>query len=160
MFFDAHTYHKLLPHKIMKESRVEDISIARYLKNNGITIACLLGDERIRCRMYSGFSDSVNGFSKNVVAFFGNSFLLAVLFWLITTFGFFAVMLYLSPVLFAAYLIIYFLTRIMISLSSRQNILKNLLYTLPLQFSMGVFIWNAFINKNFGKFEWKGRNIN
>jgi len=35
----------------------------------------------------------------------------------------------------------------------------NLLYIIPLQVSMGLFILTAFINRKFRKFEWKGRNI-
>jgi len=160
MFFDAEVYNKMEPHKLMKDNKVEDISIARYFKRNGITIACLLGDDRIRCRMYEGYSDSVRGFSKNVISFFGNSFILAILFWLITTLGFVPVLLFLPPAVLAAYILIYLTTRAAISVSSRQNLLENLICILPLQFTMGMFIWNAFINKYFGNFEWKGRKIN
>lgn len=160
MFFDAEVYNKMEPHKEMKNNKVEDISIARYFKRNGITIACMLGDDRIRCRMYKGYSDSVRGFSKNVLAFFGNSFFLAIFFWMISTLGFIPVLFYLSPVFLAAYLLLYLTTRIAISVSSRQNMLENLICILPLQFTMIMFIWKAFVNKYFGKFEWKGRKIN
>ncbi len=160
MFFNAEIYRNLKPHEMMKTSKVEDIEISRYLKKNNISIACLLGDKRIRCRMYSGFSESVNGFSKNVVAFFGNCFLLAALFWLITTFGFIAVTLTMPTVVLITYLVSYLMIRALISIASYQNVLKNLLYMLPLQLSMGLFIRKAFINRYFGKFEWKGRSLN
>jgi len=160
MFFNTDIYRNLNPHELMKTSKVEDIEISRYLKKNNISVACLLGDKRIRCRMYSGFSDSVTGFSKNVVAFFGNSFLLAVLFWLITSFGFLAVMMAMPGLVLIAYLVSYIVTRVLISIASYQNVLKNLLYMLPLQLSMGLFIRKAFINRYFGKFEWKGRSLN
>ena len=159
MFFDAEVYNRMEPHKVMKDNKVEDISIARYFKRNSNTIACMLGDDRIRCRMYKGYTDSVRGFSKNVLAFFGNSFWLAILFWLISTFGFVPVLLYLPPEILTVYILLYLTTRIAISVSSRQNLLENLICILPLQFSMIMFISNAFVNKYFGKFEWKGRNI-
>jgi hypothetical protein len=118
-----------------------------------------VGDDDINCRMYSGFTDAVTGFSKNVIAFFGNSFLFAVIFWLITTFGFLAVLFFLSEWLLIGYLAAYLLTRIFISVSSHQNILYNLVFIIPLQISMGIFIYKAFINKFFRKYQWKGRSI-
>jgi glycosyltransferase involved in cell wall biosynthesis len=159
MFFKAGTYHSIEPHKLMRNNKVEDISIARYMKQKRYKISCLVGDDNINCRMYTGFNDAIIGFSKNVNAFFGNSFLLAVMFWLITTFGFLAALPFLSKGLFAAYLAAYLLTRIFISLSSHQNIFYNLVFIIPLQISMGLFIYKAFINKFYRKYQWKGRSI-
>lgn len=160
MFFKTSDYRKEEPHLLMKGDKVEDIAISRYLKMKKMKIACLAGDKDISCRMYGGFGDAVEGFSKNVIAFFGNSFFLAVMFWLITSFGFLAVLSSLSTALIVVYFICYILTRIFISISSRQNIVENLLFIIPLQFSMGLFIYRAFIYKYFRKFQWKGRNIN
>ena len=159
MFFRADTYRKTKPHEAVKADKVEDISIARIYKENGEKIACLLGDDSITCRMYSGFSEALSGFSKNVIAFFGNSFILAILFWLITTFGFLPVLFEFSLPVIIAYMTLYLLTRIFISVSGRQSIFFNLLFIVPLQASMGLFIYMAFINKNFNKYQWKGRNI-
>lgn len=159
MFFRADIYNSIRPHILMKNNKVEDISISRLLKEKDHKIACLVGDDNISCRMYTGFSDAVEGFSKNVIAFFGNSFLLAVMFWLITTLGFLVPLLFLSKGMFLSYLTAYLLTRILISVASHQSIYENLLFIIPLQFSMGLFIYKAFINKHFGKFQWKGRSI-
>jgi hypothetical protein len=143
----------------MKNDKVEDISISRYLKKTGYRIACLTGDEGMACRMYTGFTEAVKGFSKNVTAFFGNSFITAIVFWIITTLGFIPVILTLSVRLIILYFAAYILARIFVSIASRQNIFFNILYIIPLQLSMGLFILNAFINKYFRKFQWKGRNI-
>jgi glycosyltransferase involved in cell wall biosynthesis len=159
MFFRADEYHSIEPHRLMKSDKVEDISIARYLKQNRKKISCLVGDDDINCRMYKGFNEAVAGFSKNVIAFFGNSFLLAVMFWLVTTFGFLAVLLSLPGWLFITYLSAYVLTRIFTSITSRQNLYYNLIFIIPLQLSMGIFIYKAFINKIFRNYQWKGRNI-
>lgn len=159
MFFNAAVYHSIRPHILMKNNKVEDISISRLLKENNHKIACLAGDDNISCRMYTGFSDAVEGFSKNVIAFFGNSFLLAVMFWLIASFGFLVPLFLLSKELFLSYLTAYLLTRVLISSASHQSISENLLFIIPLQFSMGLFIYKAFINKYFGNFQWKGRSI-
>lgn len=160
MLFEAKTYREIMPHKKMKMEKVEDIEIARFFKRQSIPVACLLGDERIECRMYRGFSDSVNGFSKNVVSFFGNSFLLALMFWIVTTFGFLLVLNYMPLSVFIIYIAVELLIRILISVASRQSVMKNILCSVPLQLSLGLFIYKAFKNKYFGNYEWKGRKIN
>jgi glycosyltransferase involved in cell wall biosynthesis len=159
MFFRADVYHSVEPHWLMKNNKVEDISISRYLKEKDHKIACLVGDDNINCRMYTGFCDAVSGFSKNVIAFFGNSFLFAVIFWLVTTFGFIPVLFFLSREIFLAYLTLYLLTRVFISFASHQNIIDHFGFIVPLQISMGIFIYKAFINKYFRKYQWKGRSI-
>jgi hypothetical protein len=138
---------------------IEDISIAREFKKKGIKIACLLGDDKITCRMYRAFPEAVNGFSKNVIEFFGGSFIMALLFWLVTTFGFTVILFTLSPLFLYVYGIMYLLTRIFVSAASSQHICLNIVFILPLQLSLGLFIYKAFINKNFRKFQWKGREI-
>jgi glycosyltransferase involved in cell wall biosynthesis len=129
MFFQTSIYNSVLPHQLMKENKVEDILIAREFKKRGYKIACLLGDDRISCRMYTGFNDSVNGFSKNVTEFFGGSFILAILFWIVTTFGILVAIFALPLKLCIAYLILYFLTRIIISAA---RIYSTTFYTLYL----------------------------
>jgi glycosyltransferase involved in cell wall biosynthesis len=160
MLFRPDVYKELAPHEKMKNSKVEDILISRYFKRSGKTVSCLLGDERIECRMYSGFSDSVNGFSKNVAEFFGGSYLLTILFWFVTTFGFIFILVYLPMAVFLLYLLMFLTIRVVISLSGKQNILKNLICILPLQFSMGLFIVKSLTNKFYKKYSWKGREIN
>jgi len=159
MFFRSDVYRNTLPHELMKNNMIEDIATAREFKKRGIKIACLLGDDKITCRMYRGFPEAVNGFSKNVIEFFGGSFIMALLFWLVTTFGFAVILFTLSPVFLYVYLTIYLLTRIFVSAASSQNICVNIVFILPLQLSLGLFIYKAFINKNFRKFQWKGREI-
>jgi hypothetical protein len=159
MFFRRKEYLATKPHEAVKADKVEDISIARMFKKRRLKIACMLGDDAITCRMYKGFREAVNGFSKNVIAFFGNSFLMAILFWTATTFGILAVAWCRQGIAIAAYIAAYVLTRIFISMASRQNVFFNLLYIIPLQVSMGLFIWMAFINRKFRNFEWKGRKI-
>lgn len=158
MFFRAAEYRKHQPHEVVRAQKAEDIAIARFYKKKKNKVACLLGDNKITCRMYSGFHDAVNGFSKNVIAFFGNSLLLSILFWLVTTFGFLPVIISL-PEFAIFYFMAYVLTRIIVSVASRQNLIFNLLFILPLQVSMGLFIYKAIINNQFRKSQWKGRYI-
>jgi hypothetical protein len=159
MLFDTGIYQKLQPHEKFKGNKVEDIAIARYYKSNSLYIDCLTGDETIRCRMYNGFREAITGFSKNITAFFGNSFELAIIFWAITTFGFLFVLYGMQEKIFVLYLVIYFLTRAIVSVISRQSIINNILLAIPQQISIGVFIYRAIMNRVKNYYVWKGRRL-
>jgi glycosyltransferase involved in cell wall biosynthesis len=159
MLFNSVKYREIHPHEKMKKNRVEDIEIARYFKRNNIKIACITGLRAIQCRMYEGFNEAVNGFSKNVITFFGNSFVSAIAFWLLTTFGFLVVLFSLSRFIFILYLLVFIITRVIISVISHQNILYNLLFLIPQQIALGLFIYKALINKLKKQYEWKGRRL-
>lgn len=159
MLFNSTNYFETNPHELMKANKVEDIEIARYFKTKKIPIACIAGNSTIKCRMYDGFTEAVNGFSKNVVNFFGNSFIAAILFWLVTTLGFIPILVGLSPIFVILYFIIIVVTRVFISIVSRQNIPLNLILAIPQQITMGIFIYKAFVNTTKKQYQWKGRNI-
>ena len=159
MLFDAATYKKLLPHKKMKAEKVEDIKIVRYFKTLKLKTACLTGNDDISCRMYNSYSGSISGFSKNLVMFFGGSYLAAITFWLITTFGF-AVVFFELPILYFCILnAIAVIIRIFVSIASKQKILTNLIYLVPQQLNIGVMIVKSMLNNIQGNYEWKGRKI-
>lgn len=159
MFFDASEYQKLLPHKAFKNSPVEDINISRYYKKNGVKVACIAASRNISCRMYDRYSDAVNGFTKNILMFFGNSAVVAVLFWVVTTLGFIPVALYDIQALWL-YLAVIILTRVFISSTSRQNIFKNLVFMIAQHFVMGFIIIRAIgMRYKKGIYQWKGRDI-
>ncbi len=159
MFYNGSVYRKFFPHELVRRQRVEDISIARMLKIERVRVACLLGDERIRCRMYTGFGEAVNGFSRSVAAFFGNSLAMASIFWLLTTWGFIPVILAMNLPVVMAYLLMFTVTRMIISFVSRQSIWTNLILLFPQQLSMGMFIFRAFQQHLKRSFEWKGRKV-
>jgi glycosyltransferase involved in cell wall biosynthesis len=159
MLFNSGVYKTLFPHELTKNNKVEDIEIARLLKREGFRIACLPGNNNVMCRMYSGFKDAVNGFAKNVTSFFGNSLLLSFLFWITTTFGIFFILMTMPTAIVISFLLMYAAIRVMVSIVSEQNMFLNLLYIIPQQISCGFFIYNAFINKYFKDYKWKGRSI-
>lgn len=159
MLFKASTYNRAKPHQIMKNSLVEDIQIARFFKKNKLKVACITGTDEITCRMYTGYRNALNGFSKNVIMFFGNSFLLAFLFWIVTTFGFLPVLLYLSSYMFILYLIMYIMIRVVISAASRQSWIKNILLIIPQQLSLGLILLKAVHNRLTKNYKWKERII-
>lgn len=159
MLFRSDTYYATQPHEKFKANKVEDIEIARYLKREDIKIACTTGDSSISCRMYAGFDEAVHGFSKNVINYFGNSYLLATLFWLITSFGFIPILMQFGSSVLIGYLLVVILTRVVVSATSQQNAFKNLLWIVAQQLSMGFFIYKAIENKFKKQYQWKDRNI-
>jgi cellulose synthase/poly-beta-1,6-N-acetylglucosamine synthase-like glycosyltransferase len=159
MLFNAGIYKKLNPHKKMKTEKVEDIKIARLFKKEKIPVACLTGTKNISCRMYNNYSGAVNGFSKNVIAYFGDSTFLAILFWLITTFGFLFVLFVFPKGVFAAYIAAVVFIRIFVSLASKQNAFRNIVLLIPQQITLGIFIAKAIVKRMNKNLEWKGRNI-
>lgn len=159
MLFEAETYRQNQPHKTHRTSRVEDISIARTFKQSNIPIACLAGTNDIRCHMYSGFREAINGFSKNIIMFFGNSSIMAIIFWLFTSIGFVFIVFELPIVAFIVYLLILLFIRIIVSVISRQHILKNVMLGYMQKMVMGYVIFRAIRSQNKNTFEWKGRKI-
>jgi len=158
MLFRSDVYNVVQPHKAVRNQKAEDIAISRLFKKNKQRIACLVGNESIKCRMYSSYGKSITGFSRNIAAYFGGSLLLAFLFWFITTFGFVFILLSMSNVFFLLYMLFFILTRIIISKISEQNITENILYIVPQQLSFGHILFKAIISKYRGKYLWKGRS--
>ena len=159
MLFEAEAYQQIKPHEVLKAEKVEDIRIARLFKKLKFKTACLTGSDNINCRMYQNYQESLNGFSKNVTMFFGNSYILALLFWCITTWGFIPVLTSLPILWFWLLNLIVLLTRIFVSVASRQQILSNLILIIPQQLSLGIIIFKSLQYKMRGNYEWKGRKI-
>jgi glycosyltransferase involved in cell wall biosynthesis len=159
MLFEAETYKYLLPHKLMKAEKVEDIKIARYYKQVGYKISCYSGNSDINCRMYTNYNESINGFSKNISMFFGGSHIVAILFWVLTTFGFVFVVIGMNIkwILLTGLLII--ITRIFVSRASNQSIITNLVYLLPQQVNIGVIIYKSLLFSQSGNYSWKDRKV-
>lgn len=161
MLFRRTIYDILKPHEAYRQSKAEDIEIARYLKRQRRKVACITGEEGIYCRMYDNLEMAINGFSKNVTYFFGNgnSYLLPGLYWLFTTFGIIAVASALPSIYLWSYVVVVVLTRLLVSMTARQSVLRNLLLILPQQLMLGAFILRSWNNKRHRSFKWKGRII-
>ncbi len=160
MLFEEKTYTKLQPHEQFKANKVEDIAIARYFKKNKQNIACLLASDSVRCNMYGNYKDALNGFSKNIVSFFGGSFFVAIMFWAITTLSIFVVFAFLPIAYFGAFCLVALATRYYVSAASNQNIAVNMLMIIPQQINIIVIIFKSAYNKYIrGAYEWKGRTV-
>lgn len=159
MLFDSVSYHAHQWHAQVKDKVVEDIEIMKLVKAYQYRGESLLSNAYIKCRMYNGFSDAVHGFSKNLLAGFSYNIAGLVCYLLLVMVGpvFIALYLNYSLLFFAITLIV--LTRIMISLSSGQNVFLNILLH-PFQMMSLVLISVVSIKKYLTKkTNWKGRII-
>ncbi len=159
MLFDSASYHAHKWHAQVKDKVVEDVEIMKLIKAYQYRGESLLSNGYIKCRMYSGFRDAVNGFSKNLLAGFGYNIAGLLCYLLLVMVGpvFIALYLNYSLLFFAITLII--LTRIMISLSSGQNVFLNVVLH-PFQMMSLVLISVVSIKKYLTKkTSWKGRII-
>jgi glycosyltransferase involved in cell wall biosynthesis len=159
MLFDADIYRKNQWHEKVKNHKVEDIEIVKSIKRKGYVAITLLSNGQIKCRMYDNYKEGVEGFSKNVTAFFGNSILLTVLFAIITSFGIFIILFTFNYIFLAAYIILSVLLRIIVSILSRQSVLINILLGIPQQITFIVVVIKAIYNKSVKYGNWKGRPI-
>ncbi len=159
LMVDAETYKKHMFHRIFRNSVAEDIAIARYMKRSGLRIHTILSGGQVQCRMYTSFAEAVNGFSKNVMAFFGSSPLTGILFTAITSCG--AVPVYLAMGTFQAVLLLgtTLLIRIIVAAASKQHIAHNLITAPVQQLSLIILIIKSIHNMIYKKNKWKGRII-
>lgn len=159
MLFPAKVYKHYLPHEVFKNHRVEDVAIIRFLKKEGYRVDTFLGKQNVSCRMYRRLGEAIEGFTKNIFLFFGNSIILTVLYALLITLGPLLVVLYLPQIYWFVLAALIIIMRLNISLASRQPVFVNLLFLIPQHVVFLLIIGKAIVNRFSGKLEWKGRNI-
>ncbi|MGE5401635.1 MAG: glycosyltransferase [Ignavibacteriales bacterium] len=145
-------------HKAAAAEIVEDMELARKIKMSGLKLMTLLGGNIIRCRMYRNFSEAFAGFSKNFFA----GFKIPAFFFIIMLLVMDAAFLY--PFLPALYLpefallsAMILISRILISASSGQSILFNiLLHPLQMMLVPVIGIYSVLVKRK-NKVIWKGR---
>lgn len=159
MLFEAGSYRQLQPHREVRREAVEDVAISRLYKKAGQRVACLTGLTDISCRMYTSGREAISGFARNIAGFFGGNLFLAVLFWLLTGFGWLPVVLAFSWPGLAAYLILRTVVRLVVAYDCRQPAGVNIAYSVFQQWNLGLILGHAWKNRQKGIQEWKGRNI-
>ncbi|WP_295767322.1 glycosyltransferase family 2 protein [uncultured Mucilaginibacter sp.] len=159
MMFNADTYRQNQWHEVVKDRVVEDVELMKYIKAAKYKGESLLANGLITCRMYTNYTDAVKGFSKNFLAPFNYS-IIGFIFYLLFVIGGPLVIistLNLPLIIFMCGLII--LSRMMISLSSGQNAIYNILLH-PIQMLTLLIIGiNAIQTHLTRKTVWKGRNV-
>ncbi|SES10689.1 glycosyltransferase [Pedobacter rhizosphaerae] len=160
MFFDAENYHLNQWHERVKLKVVEDVEIMKQVKFEKFNAEALLANGLIHCRMYKNLDQSLRGFSKNLLAGFGNNILILLIYQLLVTVGPLILIFNFNISLLVLPITLIVLSRIMISYLSGQSVGMNLLLH-PLQMVFFFIISLLSIKKHLFKTStWKGRTIN
>lgn len=160
MLWDARVYRLLGGHKRVKDFPVEDMALAKLLRQKRYRMMTLLGEYGIFCRMYTSFSEAWQGYSKNFYYGFGLNAPLFVLF------SFFLAALFLHPVLllfwhtsFWPWLIVALLQRWLMSLTTQGQPLWEMalhLFQGPIFLLLGLHsLWRSKTQQLY----WKGRKL-
>ncbi|MCO5937067.1 glycosyltransferase family 2 protein [Mucilaginibacter sp. RB4R14] len=159
MLFTATDYRQYQWHQMVKNKVVEDVEIMRLVKASKLNGEALLANGMISCRMYKCYDEAINGFGKNFLAAF-NYNIIGFLIYLLLIIGGPAVVIMTMNLNFIFMMVgLIGLTRIMISLSSGQNVLLNL-FLHPVQMFSLLLIGITSIQRHLTKTTvWKGRKI-
>lgn len=156
-------YQKLKAHETAKNEIVEDTWIARYAKKQNLKILTTAGTAAVSGRMYRGWSEVVEGFSKNLyglMAYQTLPFILLLVFMCVAYISPFALLFYKPLLRFAAAaLLINLIIRLTLVLKYRDSVLSLILH--PVAIGMTVWIGlKSMIRFRSGRLEWKGRTLN
>jgi chlorobactene glucosyltransferase len=160
LFITKSAYEKIGGHLKFKGRVVEDMEIARRVKESGFTLMTFLGEDSITCRMYDGFRPAFFGFSKNFFPGFNISSLIFTFFltliFIVFLLPFLMIFMNSSFVLVVSIILS---GRLFISISSKQNFLINI-FLHPLQMITMIAVGvNSVYRTKAKKLKWKGRSI-
>lgn len=161
MFFNAMTYRNYEFHKRFRREAVEDIAIVRFMKKQKLKTMCYLAGGWIHCRMYRSYTESMDGFSKNVATFFGNSYAAGFAYALTGVLSYAAI----GTIkgvdwLLALLLLIHLLTEAAVARASSADLLRSMLHY-PLRGGvLTLLLWKSYNHKRKNSLLWKGRKIN
>ncbi len=159
MLFDAYQYRAAEWHRQVSNKVTEDIEIMKRVKRDGLKGATLLENNFIRCRMYHGFAESVEGFSKNLLAGFGGSIvpLLGYLYLTIFSYGLLWYAGYWQLAL-AMFLAIIFMRSLISAMADQQPLWNVLLHSFQLLVLLYIAA-RSVTGKFSGNLQWKGRKV-
>ncbi len=76
LLFERAAYVRIGGHQAVKTSLIEDVSLARLVKRNGLRLRLVDGAGLVSNRMYGNWPEVRDGFAKNILAGHGNLFFL------------------------------------------------------------------------------------
>ncbi|UNL87071.1 glycosyltransferase [Priestia koreensis] len=163
MFFEKGAYEKIGGHTSVQHSLVEDVHIARSMKQRGIPVLLANVTSHVTCYMYETNKEVWSGFAKNIYTGLGRSpvavsivaLFYAVLY--IGSFGLFFVGLFWHQWLYVLPFIVTLLQRFLIDRSTRQR--PFLFLTMPAAACalIAMMIYSMTMSLQKKGYEWKGR---
>ena len=151
-----------------KKKTSEDIYMARYVKRSGYCTRFLIISEHIKCRMYHGYRNAVEGIGKNIFDFFGKNTLIiflmavAVIFFLFFPFPLlFLCIATSSPWTLSIVIvnILYTLTWIFMFLGQRLSWWYGFLWPIMFLNLLYMAAWSWFRTVSGRGFQWKDRKV-
>lgn len=159
MFFNAANYQENKWHRLVKGQVVEDVELLKLVKQEKYKAEALLANGMIYCRMYKNLNECLNGFSKNLLAGFGNNIIILLLYQLLVIIGPLVLVFNFNITLLILPITLIVLSRLMISYLSGQNAFINIILH-PIQMLFFLIISIISIKKHIFKTgTWKGRRI-
>ncbi|OFX62133.1 MAG: hypothetical protein A2066_02740 [Bacteroidetes bacterium GWB2_41_8] len=159
MMFDAENYRANQWHYQVRNQNVEDIRLARIIKENGLKMAVLLGNRDIYCRMYRQFDEAVLGFSRNIHEYFGGKRAIMIGFWLVVLSGPFISGAGLGWAFLCVFAALVVANRLFVAAASRQNIFTSVLLHPFQMISFTTIVFYNIFRRIKKETVWKGRRI-
>lgn len=139
MLWKRESYFESGGHEKVKAKVVEDMELARIVKQSGLKIKTMLGGNLVYCKMYNSFSEAYNGFSKNFFPGFSvNPFLFAVFILLLFSIFFVPIIIINHTVVSLIPVVLVVVSRFFVAIKSKQNWLLSILVH-PIQ--MVLMLW-------------------
>ena len=167
VLFRRESYERIKGHESVRDHMVEDIAIARNMREAGFKVLNLDGTNPghsialVRCRMYNRFSEVWEGFTKNLYPSFDGNFPAFLFFQLIQAVIFLTPFLLLltpfrGPLVWTEIGIIFAL-RLSLAHRFRQSYLGAILHPFG-QILVLLIAFNSWLQSLRGRLPWKGRH--
>jgi chlorobactene glucosyltransferase len=154
-------YESVNGHESLKSAVVDDIGLARLLRRHGHATRVFRADHLIAIRMYHSGREIVNGFTKNVFAAFGRSYL-TVAGWLAVGLMFNLLpyaLAFTGDLLAIATVTVITLIRLLVFVSVRYRLDNAVLgHPLMLLFWAWIILRSSWITGVRGELQWRGRS--
>ncbi len=153
-------YERCGRHEALKDAVVDDVGLARLLRQSGETTEAVRADELVSIRMYHGGREILHGFTKNAFAVVNRSYLLAVPFLILNGgIGLFPYFFALTGDHFAiATVVLISVVRVIVFATLRYPIVYAIFgHPLMAAFWLAIFVrsvWKTGIRR---ELEWRGR---
>ena len=169
LLFKNSVYRKIGGHKSIKNKILEDIHISKQVKRHGYKFMIFDGSRNIHCKMYRSFGELITGFSKFMLAAFGNNVLtLAVVIFIVSALFLFPfILLPLGTLLFnwsgsiinliIIQIFIILIMRIIMAIRLKSRVIDCFLHPLSMIYIILICI-NSVLQARFGEgVRWKDR---
>lgn len=170
LLFRREAYEQLGGYEAIKDRVVDDIELGRRTTAAGLRWRLYDGSRRVKTYMYASVSETLEGFAKNIFAFFGAQIGLFMLVWTLgmaVTFAPIAVILAAAmgadvgiAALALAYIIVglLFVTWVVVCLRFRYGLWCAAAYPVPVMVTLQVALRSMVLTLR-GRTQWKGRVI-